>query len=82
MYVLFNSNTNLTIDLQRLTPELVNNMSSGVPVLILRHQFLKLEGWGPLESLTKNWKKYNTGVNGFQKFLHVAGGHEKTDFWL
>ena len=29
----------------------------------------------------KVWN-YNTSVNGFQKFLCMVDGHEKTDFWL
>ena len=35
----FPPNTNPKSDLQWLTPKLVNNMSSGVPVPSLRHQF-------------------------------------------
>ena len=55
-YEFIKNNTNPIIDLQQLTPKLVNNMSSGVPVPSLRHQFSKLEWWRPLEALAKNCK--------------------------
>ena len=35
-----------------------------------------------IRSFGKILWNYSTGVNGFQKFLSVVDGHEKTNFWL
>ena len=37
----------------RVSPKLVNNMSSGVPGPSLGHLFPKLEYWGPFEALAE-----------------------------
>ena len=50
--------------------------------LIFNWKFQLLEYWRPLEALGKRLWNYNTSVNGFQKFLCLVDGHEKTNFLL
>ena len=81
-YSLLNNNTNLVLSDSGATLKFKFCMLKNTTHADFQ---LKISTPGILAAIRSFGKilwNYSTGVNGFQKFLSVVDGHEKTNFWL